>query len=97
MRGNPWPWDWQEGLKCQAQGSGEPWRSLSRGGIQSDMEASDKARQAGGGRLGGMMHVWLWGERGGRCRAREGPESISSLSACEVFPKPLQPLASCAR
>lgn len=30
-------------------------------GKDSDVEAGDKARQAGGGRLGAMMYVWLWG------------------------------------
>lgn len=42
-----WQWDWREGLKYQVRGGGEPWRPLSGGGSQSDMEASDQARQAG--------------------------------------------------
>lgn len=56
MKENLWQWDWQEGLRCQAQGGRKPWRCLIRKGTQSDMEAGDRAREAGGGRLGAMMY-----------------------------------------
>lgn len=42
-------------------------------GPASDAEAGNGAGQAGGGRLGAMTCVWLWGEKRGRCGARVGP------------------------